>query len=121
MSVRTKAKAAVKKAFKLTSSMWIELNVKTSNNVAYDASNPTANIPPDEAPILGVEAVYEIKNIDGDKVRQGDRRFYVDPDTFTQTLIMQQVVEVEGLDYRIITLKPFQQDVLIEIQLRSGG
>ena len=121
MTVRSRAKAAVKRAFNATQSMWIELDFLIAPNIKYDPRNPEVKHDPQVVPVRAVEDGYSIRHVDGIKVRQSDRRFYIDPDDFDVELKVTDKARINGVVYEIVRLTPIQQDVLLEIQLRSAN
>lgn len=119
MSVRSQAKAAVKKAFAKTKSMWFPVTFRTVQKSDYNPMDPKPPSTLDQH-CLALEESFSLKQIDGDKVQHGDRKIYIDHDNLSDPGFNADVI-IENIRYTIVSYDPIQQDVLWLFHLRRAG
>lgn len=70
---------------------------------------------------MGAKFDYELKEIDGTKILQGDQKLYLSPYLMANP-VPGDMIRADGADYTVISskaLRPAETHVLFEVQLRG--
>lgn len=120
MDLRSEAKKAVKDAFKIASSLLVQIQIVKDSIAEYDPADPKQVGVSRNYLVNAVESKYRQYEVDGINIKTGDRRVYFDPDDYSGVTLSHYVL-IDQDKYQIIDIEKIQDGVLVGLQLRKGG
>lgn len=118
-TVKERAKAAVIRGFNATKSVWIDIELRQRVLAKRDLRNKS-NSQPLVQQFKALPTNFEEKQIDGERVRSGDRMLLIDVQNVNGRIDLKDYFYIDGVKHDVLNVKDIY-DVIYKVHIRRGG